>query len=431
MNSLLFDLSVVLLFIIVGGLFAAAEASLNSLRETQLRGLVKSGGRRARWLTRLVADPDTYQTSVRIGIMLTTMLSAAFGAATVSGRVSSYLVAEGVSDRIAIPLALVVLTVALSFVSLVLAELAPKRLAVQAAERIALNAAGPLILLANIFRPFVWFLGKASAGIVRIFGGDPEAQLDELSADELQSIVQGHEALSTFERRMIRDVFAADDTSVREVMVPRLQVVLLQSSLSVGRAAKLALQHPHSRFPVMGRDSDDVVGLVHIRELLSPTHPLGRAASVGDLAKPILHIPGTKRVLDAMQEMRLEGHHLAVVVDEYGGTDGIITLEDLIEEIVGEMTAPGVVPGLHAESSVGGINGPVVTDGGLNLDDFFEVSGVELPSGPYQTVAGFVIDRLGRIPVLADFCDHDGYRYTVTAIQGRRVAAVTVEPISS
>ncbi len=429
MNSLLFDLSIVLVLVIVGALFAAAEAALNTLRESQVRALVKSGGRRARWLTKLVSDPDAYLTSVQIGIMLTTMLSAAFGAATISGRLSNWLVDAGMPDRVAIPLALVVLTVLLSFVSLVLAELVPKRLAVQSAERIALSAAGPLILLANMFRPFVWLLGKASATIVRIFGGDPQAQRDELSADELQSIVQGHEALSTFERRMIRDVFAADDTSVREVMVPRLQVVFLQSSLSVGRAAKLALQQTHSRFPVMGRDSDDIVGLVHIRELLSPTHPLGRAASVGDLAKPILHVPGTKRVLDAMQDMRLEGHHLAVVVDEYGGTDGIITLEDLIEEIVGEMTGPGVMAGPAAEATQGGINGPVVTDGGLNLDDFLEVSGVALPSGPYQTVAGFVIDKLGRIPVLGDSCDHDGYRFTVTAIQGRRVAAVTVEPI--
>ncbi len=244
-----------------------------------------------------------------------------------------------------------------------------------------------------------------------------------ITQEELRSLVAAHEDLSSVERQMIDDVFDAEQTLVREVMVPRPEVEFLPASLSVSRAARTAVAHPHSRFPVIGADPDDVVGVVHLRDLLVVAHPLGRAASVGDVSTPVTVIPGTKNVLEALYEMRRSGQHLAVVVDEYGGTDGIVTLEDLIEEIAGEMLADGADGSTVAEPEAAAAH---EVDGRINLDDFAEVTGLELPAGPYDTVAGYLMARLGRLPAEGDGVEVDGRMLTVLEMDGRRVARIGV-----
>jgi len=421
-SDLLVDGAVVLLFIVIGGLFNAAEVAMISLREAQIRQLARSRGRNGRVLEQLVHNPAKFLASVQIGVTVATMLSSAFGAATISDTFADWLIEQGMRASVAGPVALVAITLVISFFSLVLGELAPKRLGLQASERIALIAARPLSVVARIFRPVVALLSRTSDLVVRLFGGDPKARREQITEDELQSIVEAHEGLSGFERRVVQDVFDANDTMVSEVMVPRVQLNVLPASISVGRGRKLALEHVHSRFLVIGRDTDDVVGVVHIRDLLMPSHPLGRAATVGDLTKPVVSLPGTKSVLEALQEMRHSGDYLAVVVDEYGGTDGIVTLEDLIEEIVGEMTDAADAPDSQGRTAVSRV------DAGLNLDDFRELTGIDLPPGPYQTLAGYMLYRLGRIPAEGDRVQTDGHEFAVAEMQGRRMTAVTVVP---
>ena len=422
MGVLLEEIGLVALFIVIGGCFNAAEISMISLRESQVRQLAANHGARGRRLERLVADPNRFLAAVQIGVTVATMLSSAFGAATVSERVAKWLIDQGMTEGAATPVALIGVTLIISFFSLVLGELTPKRLALQRRESIALFASGPLSVLARLFRPAVWLLGRSTDLMVRLLGGDPKASGGEITAEELQSLVAAHESLTSVERRMIADVFDAEDTHVREVMVPRPEVDFLSASLSVSRATRLALAHPHSRFPVIGRDADEVIGVVHIRDLLVPTHTLGRAATVADIAMPVAVVPGTKGVLDALHEMRSAGQHLAVVVDEYGGTDGIVTLEDLVEEIVGEMMA----------ESRGGKEQPAATvkagevDGLLNLDDFRDATGLELPPGPYNTAAGYLMARLGRVAVEGDAVVVDSRTLTVTSMDARRIARITV-----
>ncbi len=419
MGVLLEEIGLVALFILIGGCFNAAEISMISLRESQVRQLAANHGARGRRLERLVADPNRFLAAVQIGVTVATMLSSAFGAATVSERAAAWLVRMGVDEGASGPIALIGVTLIISFFSLVLGELTPKRLALQRRESIALFAAGPLSVLARLFRPAVWLLGHSTDLMVRLLGGDPKATGDEISAEELQSLVAAHESLTSVERRMIADVFDAEDTHVRAVMVPRPEVDFLAASLTISRAARLALSHPHSRFPVIGRDADEVIGVVHLRDLLVPTHPLGRAATVADIATPVAVVPGTKGVLDALHEMRGAGQHLAVVVDEYGGTDGIVTLEDLVEEIVGEMTSDvrrGVAPSARAGE----------VDGMLNLDDFREATGLELPAGPYNTVAGYLMARLGRLPVEGDSVSVHGRALTVASMEARRITRIKV-----
>jgi putative hemolysin len=258
--------------------------------------------------------------------------------------------------------------------------------------------------------------------MVRLLGGNPKVTGDEITAEELQSLVAAHESLTSVERRMIADVFDAEDTHVRAVMVPRPEVDFLSASLTLSRAARLALAHPHSRFPVIGRDADEVLGVVHIRDLLAPSHPLGRAATIADIATPVAVVPGTKGVLDALHEMRSAGQHLAVVVDEYGGTDGIVTLEDLVEEIVGEMTSEKA----SGRDSVQPTAKAGEVDGLLNLDDFADATGLHLPSGPYNTAAGYLMSRLGRLPVEGDTVTVHGRTLTVASMDSRRVARIKI-----
>ena len=424
MSTLAWDLVLIMVLILIGGSFAAAEIAMISLREGQVRRLAETRGRRGRRLSLLVADPDRFLASVQIGITVTTILAAAIGAATVAPRVAESWISFGMTENAADPLALVVVTLIVAFLALVLGELAPKRLGLQHSEGIALAASGSLAVLARLLRPIVWLLERASSVVARVLGGSSQGADSVMSPDELRSLVLAHGSLTSVERRMIVDVFDAETTRVREVMVPRPEVEFLPASMSVSRAARTALGQAHSRFPVIGHDSDEVVGVVHLRDLLAPGHPLGRAASVGDVCHPVTVLPGTKGVLDALQEMRAAGDHLAVVLDEYGGTDGIVTLEDLVEEIVGEMVEQ------DQRQSGGGPDVPggrvAEVDGRLNLDDFAEVTGIALPAGPYDTAAGFLMAGLGRLPQAGDAVACGDRVLTVAAMEGRRVARIEI-----
>jgi putative hemolysin len=417
------DIVLVVVFVLVGGVFAGAEIALVSLREVQVRTLSERG-RRGAALSRLLGDPNRFLAAVQVGVTLAGFLSAAFGASTLAEPLSDWLVGRGLGEGMADPLSLVLVTLVISYVSLVVGELTPKRLALQRAEGFALVVARPLNAIARLSRPVIWLLSVSTNVLVRLLGGDPRASGEAISQEELRDLVAAHESLSSDERRLIDEVFRAGDREVREVMTPRTEVEFLDASTTVSRAARQVADSGWSRYPVTGRDQDDVVGFVHVRDLLLPTHPAGRAATVGDLAREVKRLPGTAGVLTALSEMRRENQHLAIVVDEYGGTDGIVSLEDLIEEVIGEIYDEydeEVVA--DADEAPGG---PHEVDGLLNLDDFAEVTGLRLPEGPYETVAGYVLAELGRIPVVGDAVEAGGRTLTVTGLDGRRIARLAV-----
>jgi putative hemolysin len=423
------DALLVLVFVLLGGCFAAAEIALVSLRESQVRSLAERG-RRGERLARLVADPNRFLAAVQVGVTLAGFFSAAFGAATLAAPLGNLLVGWGMPRGLADTVAFIAITILISYVSLVLGELAPKRLGLQRTEAVALAAAAPLDRIARLARPVIWLLSRTTDLVVRLAGGDPRANREAITDEELRGLVAAHESLPPDERKLIDDVFDAGDRQVREVMVPRTEVEFLEVGTSVSRAARIAREAPHSRYPVYGRDSDDVVGFVHIRDLLDPDVPGGRAATVGRLAREVKRLPGTKKVLSALSEMRREGHHLAIVEDEYGGTDGIVTLEDLIEELIGdirdEYDEAGAAPARPG--------GPAEVDGLLNLDDLFEQTGLRLPEGPYETAAGWAMWKLGRLPVRGDVLTEpqegsaDPWTVEVLELDGRRASRLRVVP---
>jgi len=423
-SGTLANIGLVVVFVLVGSMFAAAEIALVSLRDSQVRAMA-GRGRRGASVARLAEDPNRFLAAVQVGVTLAGFLSASFGGATLAGDLAPRLEALGLPPGAAEPVVLVLVTIAISYLSLVLGELAPKRLALQRAEVFAL-ALGPTVdRIAKVSRPVIWLLSLSTDLVVRLVGGDPTAQREQMSDEELRELVNTHETLGEEERRIVEDVFAAGDRQIREVMIPRTEVDFLDSSTPVFKASREALHQPHSRYPVIRGSADDVIGFVHVRDLLEP-EMAGRSVRVGELARQILVLPWTRPILAALADMRREGMHLAIVADEYGGTAGIVTMEDLVEELIGDIKDEYDVD--EAETTVHG-GGDVEVDGLLNLDDFEDETRLKLPEGPYETVAGFLMARLGRLPQVGDWVDFEDRRITVLEVEGRRVGRVLVTAV--
>lgn len=239
-------------------------------------------------------------------------------------------------------------------------------------------------------------------------------------------MVAAHTDLSQAERTMIDDVFEAADRELIEVMVPRTEVQFLPAAMPTAQAAKKVIALPYSRYPVFGANTDDVVGFVHLRDILDSA-VAGRSSRLGDLVREVARFPQSKRVLAALHAMRSRHQHLAIVVDEYGGTAGILTLEDLVEELVGDITDEYDAPTV-ATQHIAGMQDELAVDGLLNLDDFAEATGIRLPEGPYETVAGYLIATLGVVPQVGDMVEFAGHRMRVVSLDGRRVSRLLVEP---
>jgi putative hemolysin len=423
MSKLVLDIIVVLVIVCIGGFFSASEMALVSLREGQVRALAKRG-RRGQRTARLAGDPTRFFSAVQIGVTLATLVSGAYGAATLAGFLKSWLVRQHLSEDWAATLSFVVVTICITFVSLVLGELAPKRIGLQRAPRLALLAAPMLDRIASLARPVVWLLTVSTNVVIAILGGDPRAGRQAMTEEELRDLVTGAQSLSLDERRIVSEVFDAGKRQIREVLVPRTEVVFLDAETPVSAAAALATGVPHSRLPVFTDSYDNVIGFVHVRDLLGPG-VTNRSVPVGRIARPVKFLPISKTVLSSLSEMRRERAHLAIVVDDYGGTAGIVTLEDLVEELIGDIrdeydTEQGQATTLHG--------GEVEVDGLLNLDEFAEQTGITLPEGPYETAAGYVLAVLGDLPSPGASVEVDGHTITVTELDGRRIARLRVAP---
>jgi putative hemolysin len=423
MSKILLDILVVVVIVCIGGFFSGSEMALVSLREGQVRALAKRGKRGQR-TARLASDPTRFFSAVQIGVTLATLVSGAYGAATLAGFLKTWLVRQHVSAGWASALSFVIVTVCITFVSLVLGELAPKRLALQRAPRLALLAAPMLDRIASLARPVVWLLTVTTNGVIAILGGDPRLGRQAMTEQELRDLVTGAQALSPDERQIVGEVFDAGKRQIREVLVPRTEVVFLDAETPVSAAAAIAADVPHSRLPVFQDSYDNVIGFVHIRDLLGPA-VINRSGPVGRISRPVKFLPISKTVLSSLSEMRRERAHLAIVVDDYGGTAGIVTLEDLVEELIGDIRDEYDTEQRQATTLRGG---EVEVDGLLNLDEFAEQTGITLPEGPYETAAGYVLAMLGDLPSTGASVQVAGHTITVTELDGRRIARLRIAP---
>ncbi len=427
------EIAVVLAFIVVGGTFAAAEIALVSLRPGQVSRLAATD-RRGVAVQRLVHQPNLFLSASQIGVTLAGFLSSAFGAVTLAEPLAQLLTRTGLPSGAAHTLAVLAVTLLVAYVSLVVGELAPKRLGLQRAEGVALLAAGPLEAIARATRPVIWLLVTSSDLVVRLAGGDPRKGRAVMTEEELRDIVATNEDLSLDERRLIAEVLDAGDRPVREVMVPRLDVRTLPADLTLEGALRTVRGLPYSRYPVVDGGLDDAVGFIHVRDLYARPDDLAPDSPLRDLVRPMMRIPDSRRALPALAEMRRAGSHLALVVDEYGGGAGVIALEDLLEELVGDITDEfdlGRQPSTRPTPTDGSARplpqGPVGAQ--LRLEEFEEETGVTLPDGPYDTAAGWMLHALGRIPVEGDQARSGDIVVTVTQMRARRVERVSLERV--
>jgi len=387
---------------LVNAAFAGSEVALISLREGQLRRLEAEGGR-GRLVARLARDPNQFLSTVQIGITLAGFLASAVAAVSLAEPLVEPLSFLGGAAE---PAAVVVITIVLTYVSLVLGELAPKRIALQRPEGWAKLAARPLAAISLVARPLVWVLSRSTDLLVRLAGGDPSAQREPVTEEEVRDMIATQASFPPEQRTILVGALELTDRHLREVLIPRRDVVALPANFSVAEAIRKLVASTHGRAPVFRGDLDDVVGVAHLVDLVDAT---GRVA---DNCRPVLALPESLGVLAALRRLQGERHQLAVVINEYGGTEGIVTIEDLLEELVGELYD-------EFDRDIGGVehdpDGALVLPGSFPVHDLPDL-GVELPEGPYATVAGLAIDRLGYIPGGGETVQVDGWSLEVLEV---------------
>jgi putative hemolysin len=425
--ALIADLATIAGLIILAAFFVAAEIALISLRDSQVRQIASRGKRGAR-VAALAEHPNRLLAAVQIGVTVSGFLSAALGADQLGDYVIPWLESLGLATGWATTLSLIGVTLVIAYFSLVFGELVPKRVALFRAEEIAMTTAGTINIVASIFRPIIWLLSKSTDFVVRAFGVDPKEQRSQMSEEELLDLVTGHAALSDEERDIVEEVFNASERQVHEVMVPRTEVDFMDASLTVGKAIELAVDKAHSRYPVVRGSSDEVVGFIHVRDLLD-TSLANKSTKIVELVRNIMYLPGTKGVLPALSEMRTQGQHLAIVLDEYGGTDGIVTLEDLVEVLIGDIRDE--YDEHDSEVSLEERTGDFEVDGLISIEDLIEETKLDIPEGPYETASGFVMHFLGRIPQIHDVVNVNGIRITVLTMEGKRAGQLLISRTAS
>ncbi len=421
-GTLFADLALVAGLILLAALFVAAEIALISLRESQIRQIAGRGKRGAR-VAKLAENPNRFLAAAQVGVTVCGFLSAALGAEKLGGYVIPWLEEKGLSTGLSTTLSIIGVTLVIAYFSLVFGELVPKRLALFRSEEISLASAGVIDVIAKIFRPVIWLLSKSTDFVVRAFGIDPKEARSQISEEELLDLVAGHAALSEEEREIVEEVFNASERQIHEVMVPRTEVDFMDVSLTVGKAIELAVDKAHSRYPVIRGSSDEVIGFIHVRDLLD-TSLASKGTKIIELVRSIMFLPGTKGILPALSEMREKGQHVAIVLDEYGGTDGIVTLEDLVECLIGDIRDE--YDEVETDISVESRTGDFEVDGLISIEDLIEQTNLEIPDGPYETASGFVMHHLGRIPKEHDVVVVDGLRITVLSMEGKRAGALLI-----
>ena len=416
-------IALVLALILLGSFFVAAEIALISLREGQIKQLSQNKGRRGARVAKLTENPNRFLAAAQVGVTVCGFLSAALGAEKLGVFVEPKLVDLGLSESSARLISIIGVTLVIAYFSLVFGELAPKRLALFRSEAISLNSSYVIEGIARLFRPIIWLLSKSTDLVVKLFGIDPREERSQISEEELMELVSGHNALTEEEREIVEEVFNTSEKLVNEVMVPRTEVDFMDGSLTVNKAIALAVELAHSRYPVVSGNTDEVIGFIHVRDLLDPKSA-NPNSKIQDLVRPIMYLPGTKGVLPSLTEMRNQRQHLAIVLDEYGGTDGIVTLEDLVECLIGDIQDEYDTE--DEEISTESKTGDVEIDGLTSLEDLESETGIALPEGPYQTVSGYVMHSLGRMPRANDLVNVNGLRLQVIDLDGHRVGQIRI-----
>lgn len=427
-DSILPQLLLQLVLIAVNALFAATEIAVISLNETKVRRMAEGGDRKAAKMLRMVTEPTGFLSTIQICITLAGFLGSAFAADNFSDKLVNWLINDcgvsGVSSSALDTISVIIITLVLSYFTLVLGELVPKRIAMKRSESIARTVSGLMIAMTAALRPIIWLLTVSTNGVLRLCGIDPEDNAEEVSEEEIIMMLdEGEEAgsIESGEKELIKNVFSLNDTTAEDVMVHRSQVAFLKRDDARTTLLNEIAESGYSRFPVYGENIDDIVGILYAKTYLT-AQSRGERCEMKDFLMPPRFVHASTHINRILLDMQREHAHMAVVVDDYGGVIGIITLEDILEELVGEIwdESDEVIENIRERP-----DGSYDINGSTRLSDMCESVGCSIDSNA-DTVGGWVTETLGGIPASGESFECSGMLVTVEATDERRVLEVNV-----
>ena len=430
-GTLMLQTVFIFLLILINGFFAGSEVAVISLRRSRVQELADAGEDRASTIQRLKDDPDRFLATIQIGITLVGTLASAIGGALAVRTIRPLLdrlPAGGLrvgGDLVALGLVVLVIT----YLTVVFGELVPKSLALRHGERVALKTARPLEVISRWFSFLARPLTASSRVILSLFGATLPPTGGFVSEEEIKLMVREGKEKGIFdqtEQELIHSVFEFTEASVREVMVPRPRIDAIELETPLEEALKFIVETGHSRYPVYRKRLDDVCGVLYYKDLLR-VQLEDRPVSLGAIIHPVYFVPETMQVSQLLKELQRRRMSLAVVVDEHGGVDGLVTIEDLIEEIVGEIHDEYDTAGKPVERLK---DGSLIIDASLSIKDLQDQHGLPFPeSAEYETLAGFMLSQLQRMPKGGDIVKYQGMKLTVVDMEGRRIARIKVEGV--
>jgi len=428
----LLRLVAVVVLVLANGFFVAAEFALVSVRRTRIAELVAQGNDAAKWAAKALEDPDQVIAATQLGITLASLGLGWVGEPALSHLLEPVILLfpanlqEGASHSISAGLAFAIIT----FLHVVVGELAPKSIALQNPEDTSLWVARPTLWTEWIFKPFIWALNGAGNFLLKTVGVDPASGHELVhSVEELKMIVTASAkegVVATDEREMLHAIFDFGELLGRRVMIPRTEISAFEADVRLDKAIKMAIQSSYTKFPVYEDDLDNIIGIVHIKDLLrAEQDPERRNSKVRDLAREAFFIPESVPVRAVLKQFRDQHRHIAIVMDEFGGTAGLVTLEDLMEEIVGEVSDPFDKKEPEMQQLP---DGSVLLDGLLSIEEVNKELHLNLYDENYDTIAGFVLGKLNRIPAVGDSLETDGFQFVIEKMDGMRIERLSLKP---
>jgi putative hemolysin len=419
-----FILEVLIILALIGlnGLLSMAEIALVSSRRVRLQQAAEEGAAGAIAALAVAREPTRFLSTVQIGITLVGIVAGAFAGTRLAQPVDDWLQGLGLDESISDPVSFIGVLLATTYLSLVFGELVPKRIGLHQPERIATLTIRPMALLSRAATPFVALLTVSTTFIVRLLGISSSEE-SAITEDDLRLMIGMTAESGTVaeeEAELLDRVFHFGDRRVHEVMIPRTEVIWLESGMPLSEFYHVYRDRPHSRFPAFDDSPDNVIGILGIKDVLAALAEGWPQADtpIDRLLRPPFFVPETKSIGELFREMQARGVQMAIAVDEFGGTAGIVTLEQLIEEMVGPVHDE-LRP---AEREIENIDERTTrVDGGLSIEEAREELGIEIPEGPYDTIAGFVLSHLGHIPQQGEQLPYDGYRITVEEMRGPKI----------
>ncbi|WP_455137092.1 hemolysin family protein [Thermophilibacter sp.] len=419
-------ISIVVTFLLTlaNGFFSMSELAVVSAKRAILEPEAEDGDRKARAALDLASNSEQFLATIQVAITLVGFASSAFASTSLSDPLGGWFESLGMPAFVAEPLAPILITLAVSYLSIVVGELVPKRIALADSESVAKSVVGPIRAFMHVARPLVWLTAASANGLSALLGIKSADERDSVSEEEIKYMVTDADELSDQEKSMIHEVIDMGDTIAREVMVPRVDMTAIEDTATLSEVLAVMRRTGYSRIPVYHESVDRIIGIAHIKDIISPILDEGRASDpVSAHVRSADFVPDTKDIIPLLSEMQSSHDQMVIVVDEYGGTAGVITVEDIVEEVVGEIEDEFDPDNKYLTKLS---DREWLVDGRFSLDDAIDLGWPVEDSEEYETVAGFVTDLADKLPHPGDVVEKDGYQFRVQSMRGRRVSMLRV-----